>query len=221
MVPAWNLAPPLGSCVYDYARTAEVNERPKELQKGAAYHMLSLSDIAEKAAKVVEERESKAAVLAGDISEPEIVETSIASAPSLGALAAKRAAAAQAAPPKKRVKAPKRAAARSLSPSRSVAVSASGTGTRKPGKGIKSSLDTEVAELFRKHDPDLHQCMERVGYIPDCFVNVTLNRMFLLNKGRSLYQACLFFWGFQGQRCFEYFDPKGCLTYVRSWWSPH
>ena len=141
--------------------------------------LLTIAGLKEKAEKVLEEREEKA---------PN--QGTMASMPAATSVAAKRKAAAK--------RQPRRTAARETSPSPErpgsrAAPSVSGGGASRRGS-TTASLDLVASERLRKADPDLHQVVERLGYMPVCFEKLTVEKMFRPNMGRSLYQDWIGVW---------------------------
>ena len=189
-----------GPNTYQYVRKAETDDRPEGLRWDKLYTMASLK---EKAARIISAREAQ--------EKPEEVQGSGSAvvnleddgaAPVLGSIAKQRQM--QQEPSKKQPK--KRATrktadpdgARVDSPARSRQAAGAVPGAGKSSSQAASTrpaktLEPEASAAFKKADPDLHEVVLRLGYIPDCFHNLVIHKCFTLKMGRSLFQAGLQF----------------------------
>ena len=59
------------------------------------------------------------------------------------------------------------------------------------GRGAKKGgiIDQQAADQLKKDDPDLYKVVDCLGYVPECFSNLELSKLFDEKLGRSVYQA--------------------------------
>lgn len=54
----------------------------------------------------------------------------------------------------------------------------------------EARMDPDTAKRLREMDPDMHEVATRLGYVPECFLNIQIESCFNPTCGRSIYQAC-------------------------------
>lgn len=170
-----------------FAREAEVANRPLALQSHGS-GVVNLQTIIAKSKDIIAERLAKEAIKgsAGEESAaPEDAEEIVDDGPFLGRQAA------QTVQPKKQSRRKAAGGApRGRSPSPSGVTNSkppsSSHGAVKNEKGAK--VDAELSKQLRSTDPELFEVVNKLGYFPDCFQNLTVKHMFVGTLGRSLHQ---------------------------------
>ena len=181
-----------GSRVFEYIRDAALNNRPGALKSGGIANLQTLDSLKNKASNIISKREAKAAEKADAAnvsSDDEPAGPTVLAAPSLGSIASQQ-------PPvatKKRAAKKKLTKEREDSPGADVVSMVSGQGASSVGKKSKdkefSAADLAVVNQMKQQDPELHQVVKRLGYVPDCFEKLHLSKMFGSKLGRSIHQA--------------------------------
>lgn len=145
-----------------------------------------------KASGIIAKRQTKAAELAESRadSDKESSEEEVAvmlAAPQVGSIAAQPSAV-----PKRKARA--KARSQKDRPEREESPKSDATKTTlgkasKGGSQTHHTLDVAAAERLSTEDPELKQVVDRLGYVPECFANLCVGKMFSGKLGRSLHQA--------------------------------
>lgn len=186
LTPEQQLCQSQGSRVFEYIRDASMENRPGALKSGGISNLQTLASLRSKAENIIAKREAKVADLVEDGPEEESQDeaATMLLAPAIGSIASQPLALAK-------KKAPKRKAKEKNKDMEVVDDGdlSFGGGASSQGSKRKDHLDIAAAEAFKKSDADLFQVVQRLGFVPDCFNNLTRAKMFCPKLGRSLRQA--------------------------------
>ena len=170
--PSNQLCTQQGLNTYEYVCSAEVRDRPSGLSSHGP-GLPTMQCLRTKADKINAERAQEASGVAAS-APAQIIE--------LGSIANKRGMNAN---PKKGAKKPKKE--KESNQAEEDAVSASKvSGSTRPASKI---LDEATSMQFKAADPELHEVVVRLGYLPDCFVKLREENCFGNKMGRSIFQA--------------------------------
>lgn len=190
LTPEQQLCQSHGGRVFEYIRDATMEGRPGALKTAGLSSLTTLAALRSKAEGIIAKREAKAAELLedanGDDKESDDEAVIAMSAPKIGSIASAPPAAKKKTQTRKKAdKDKEKEKGRQIQDDDIVSVSDRGS----KGRGGREGLDSAEAEALRKKDQELHAVVVRLGYMPECFSNLSKDTMFSAKIGRSLYQA--------------------------------